>query len=44
MFVGAILVTGLFERVKFVAPEVLALEAAEAAAGAMPSPAVSPSA
>jgi EmrB/QacA subfamily drug resistance transporter len=33
MFVGAILVVALFEQVKFIPPEELALEAAEAAAG-----------
>ena len=33
MFVGAILVVALFEHVKFIPPEELALEAAEAAAG-----------
>jgi hypothetical protein len=34
MFVGAILVVALFEQVTFIAPDELALEAAEAAAGA----------
>jgi hypothetical protein len=38
MFVGAILVVALFERVAFVAPEELALEAAVAAAGELPAP------
>jgi EmrB/QacA subfamily drug resistance transporter len=33
MFIGALLAVALFERVKFVPPEALALEAAEAAAG-----------
>jgi hypothetical protein len=37
MLVGAILVAALFQRVKFVPPEELALEAAESAAGALPS-------
>ena len=36
MFVGAILGAVLFEHVKFVPPEELALEAAEAAAGERP--------
>jgi EmrB/QacA subfamily drug resistance transporter len=35
MFVGAILAAALFERVRFVPPEELALEAAEAAAGGL---------
>src|SRR6202012_4130168 len=37
MFAGAILVAALFQRVKFIPPEELALEAAESAAGALPS-------
>jgi EmrB/QacA subfamily drug resistance transporter len=43
MFIGAILVAALFERVKFVSTEELAIEAAEAAVGDL-TPAASPAA